>query len=174
MDHSLEVPQCERPPVHPDVDNSPIGAFSDAGKWRWSFCEQENVHFDPWDSPLLQTSLLPSVASQGSSYYSSSIFLDLAAICCRSYVAWTGCMSLPHLLSLKRLIDCSGTALIAGGSTAVILGITWGGVQAPWSSGQVIAPLVVGAVAIVAFFVYELTLAKNPLVRAPGPSHFCH
>ena len=47
----------------------------------------------------------------------------------------------------------------------MILGITWGGVQAPWSSGQVLAPLIVGAVAMLAFFVYEFTLAKNPLVR---------
>ena len=47
----------------------------------------------------------------------------------------------------------------------MIIGITWGGVQSPWSSGEVLAPLVAGAVAMVAFFVYEFIFAKNPLVR---------
>ena len=78
----------------------------------------------------------------------------------------TGCK--PHSLqwsAVQGLTSTSGTVLVAGGSTAVIIGITWGGVQSPWSSGEVLAPLVVGAVAMVAFFVYEFIFAKNPLVR---------
>ncbi|KZV76656.1 MFS general substrate transporter [Peniophora sp. CONT] len=63
-----------------------------------------------------------------------------------------------------RGVDWIGTALVAGGTTAIIIGVTWGGVQAPWSSGRVIAPLVVGAVSMLAFFAYEFTWAKNPLV----------
>jgi len=42
--------------------------------------------------------------------------------------------------------------------------LTWGGVKFAWSSAKVLAPLVVGICGVIFFFVYEATIAQNPLV----------
>ena len=59
----------------------------------------------------------------------------------------------------------SGAVLSAGGSTAVILGLSWGGVDAPWSSVKVLVSLIIGTVGLVTFFAFEFTVSKNPLVQ---------
>jgi hypothetical protein len=59
----------------------------------------------------------------------------------------------------------SGVLLIAGSTVALILGLSWGGVQFAWSSAQVLISLIIGAVAMACFFAYEFLVAKNPLVR---------
>ena len=61
--------------------------------------------------------------------------------------------------------------LVIGSSSAVILALTWGGVFAPWDSARVLAPLVVGLVALVLFLVWEAKWAAHPLVC---PSYDCY
>jgi len=51
-----------------------------------------------------------------------------------------------------------------GSSTAFLLGLTWGGVRYEWSSARVITPVVLGAVGIIAFMVYEAKVPEEPTV----------
>ncbi|KAI0057350.1 MFS general substrate transporter [Artomyces pyxidatus] len=61
-------------------------------------------------------------------------------------------------------LDWFGTALVAGSSIATIIGLSWAGIQFTWSSPQTLVPLIIGAVGLVLFFVYEFMWAENPLV----------
>lgn len=60
----------------------------------------------------------------------------------------------------------SGLAIISASSVSVVIAITWGGVKFPWSSARVLAPLILGLVGLAGFFLYEATLAPNPVVSA--------
>ncbi|KAF9234174.1 major facilitator superfamily domain-containing protein, partial [Melanogaster broomeanus] len=61
-------------------------------------------------------------------------------------------------------LDWIGNMIIIGSSVSCTLALTWGGVTAPWNSATVLAPLIIGLLGLVAFIVYEATLATNPLV----------
>ncbi|KAI0722370.1 Mfs1.2 [Cerioporus squamosus] len=61
-------------------------------------------------------------------------------------------------------MDWIGNVLVISSTTAVVIGITWGGVHFPWRSARVLAPLILGLCGLVVFFVYEVTLARNPIV----------
>ncbi|KIJ59634.1 hypothetical protein HYDPIDRAFT_100308 [Hydnomerulius pinastri MD-312] len=61
-------------------------------------------------------------------------------------------------------LDWAGNILVVGSSISCTLALTWGGVTAPWNSVRVLAPLIIGLVGLVAFFIYEATVPKNPLV----------
>jgi hypothetical protein len=58
----------------------------------------------------------------------------------------------------------SGTLLIVGSTTAVVIALTWSGVQYPWSSVHVLVPLILGLLGLVAFVVYEAFVPQFPLV----------
>ncbi|TBU31313.1 MFS general substrate transporter [Dichomitus squalens] len=64
---------------------------------------------------------------------------------------------------MKRL-DWIGNTLIIGGTTAVTIALTWGGVTAPWHSAQVLVPLIIGLVLLVLFMLWEARWASHPLV----------
>ncbi|KAH9062385.1 major facilitator superfamily domain-containing protein [Lactarius vividus] len=59
-------------------------------------------------------------------------------------------------------IDFIGNLLITGSTTSIVIGLTWGGVQFPWSSASVLVPLVLGFVGLVAFVIYEFYFCKPP------------
>lgn len=59
---------------------------------------------------------------------------------------------------------CSGNFLIISSTCAIVIGLTWGGAQFPWSSANVIVPLVLGFVGLFGFFIYEALYASEPLV----------
>lgn len=61
---------------------------------------------------------------------------------------------------------CSGVTLIVGSSVSFLIAMTWAGIRFPWTSAQVLAPLVVGAVGIVAFFIVEAFWLKRPTVSS--------
>ncbi|KAJ3001773.1 hypothetical protein NUW54_g6220 [Trametes sanguinea] len=52
-------------------------------------------------------------------------------------------------------VDWIGNAIIIAGTTLALIALTWGGVTYPWSSAHVLAVLIIGAILIVVFFVYE-------------------
>ena len=54
--------------------------------------------------------------------------------------------------------------IITGSSATCALGLTWGGSVYSWGSVNVLAPLCLGIVGIVAFFVYEGRWATDPIV----------
>jgi hypothetical protein len=66
---------------------------------------------------------------------------------------------------VKKLkeFDYLGTVTLCGGTTCVLLGLSWGGNNFPWASANVIGVLVAGPVLWGLFFLVE-TYAKDPLV----------
>jgi hypothetical protein len=52
--------------------------------------------------------------------------------------------------------DFIGAILFIGGITVLLLGISWGGITYPWKSAGVIVPLIIGALALVAFGFWEV------------------
>ncbi|KAF9064952.1 major facilitator superfamily domain-containing protein [Rhodocollybia butyracea] len=61
-------------------------------------------------------------------------------------------------------MDLIGLPIIIVGTMSVILALTLGGVRFPWSSVQVLVPLIIGIIAIVCFFVVEARWIKEPTV----------
>ncbi|KAH9993179.1 major facilitator superfamily domain-containing protein [Russula vinacea] len=61
-------------------------------------------------------------------------------------------------------MDIIGNFLVTGSTTSVVIGLTWGGVQYPWSSGRVLSPLVIGLIGLVVFIIYEIYFIKPPVV----------
>ncbi|KAH9954083.1 iron permease [Russula dissimulans] len=50
-----------------------------------------------------------------------------------------------------------------GPFTSLVIGVTWGGIQYPWSSAHVLSPLVIGFVGLGIFLVYEVYICKPPV-----------
>lgn len=63
-----------------------------------------------------------------------------------------------------RAIDFFGVLLALGGTSVLILGLTWGGGQYAWNSAHVIATIMVGVVISVAFVIWQWKGASIPLV----------
>ena len=66
------------------------------------------------------------------------------------------------LQKLKR-IDYGGNTIIIGSTVSVLYSLTYGGTKYPWSDRNVLAPLVIGLIGLVAFIAYE----NSPLVIEP-------
>ncbi|CDO76935.1 hypothetical protein BN946_scf185006.g17 [Trametes cinnabarina] len=62
-------------------------------------------------------------------------------------------------------LDWIGNTLIIAGAASCIIGLTWAGIQHPWSSAQVIAPLVIGIAGLVGAVLYDAYVASHPVVR---------
>lgn len=64
---------------------------------------------------------------------------------------------------IKR-IDFGGNAIFIGAVVAVLLALTWAGPVYQWNSAQIIAPLVIGLLGLLAFLAFEWTprLAPEP------------
>lgn len=69
----------------------------------------------------------------------------------------------PWYTKLSRM-DWIGNFLVIASTTSIVIGLTWGGVQAPWSAAKVLVPLILGLVGLCGFFVYEAFLATHPIV----------
>jgi len=70
-------------------------------------------------------------------------------------------------LSLKqklKKLDWIGNTMIVGSTASSIIGLTWGGVTFPWSSGQVLGTLIAGGCGLLAALVYELKFAAEPTI----------
>ncbi|KAJ3554089.1 hypothetical protein NM688_g3288 [Phlebia brevispora] len=64
---------------------------------------------------------------------------------------------------LKR-VDWTGNAIIISGTTLAVVGLTFGGVRFPWSSAQVLAPLIIGLALVVLFVLYEAKIPREPSI----------
>ena len=62
-------------------------------------------------------------------------------------------------------MDLDGNVLFIGSLTAILLGLLMGRVTFPWSSANVVAPLVLGVVGWAAFPVYESRIAEPTVPR---------
>lgn len=61
-------------------------------------------------------------------------------------------------------MDWFGNAMIISAMVGLALGTTWGGVRYPWISPEILVPIVLGLILLVAFFIFELRCAKHPTV----------
>jgi MFS family permease len=62
-------------------------------------------------------------------------------------------------LSLKqkiRQMDWAGAILFVGGTTALLIGISWGGTQHPWGSTATLAPIIIGLLSIALFVAWQV------------------
>ncbi|PYH41502.1 MFS general substrate transporter [Aspergillus saccharolyticus JOP 1030-1] len=67
-----------------------------------------------------------------------------------------------HTLTEKlRMFDYPGSALFIASITALLIPITWGGVQYAWASWHTLVPLLLGAAGLVGFSLYELLVAAR-------------
>ncbi|KZO94656.1 MFS multidrug transporter [Calocera viscosa TUFC12733] len=65
---------------------------------------------------------------------------------------------------LKR-VDWIGNVIVIGAAASAILALVQGGIDHPWSSYQIVVPLVIGLVGIAVFLIYELFFVKGePMV----------
>ncbi|KAK3319782.1 major facilitator superfamily domain-containing protein [Cercophora scortea] len=69
------------------------------------------------------------------------------------------------LASKLARVDWIGGFLFIGGLTAFLIGLSWAGVQYKWKSVQVIAPLIIGAIGVMASLVWESHGAREPFLR---------
>jgi EmrB/QacA subfamily drug resistance transporter len=63
-----------------------------------------------------------------------------------------------------RPLDLAGTALMAAGTTALLLLLTWGGVQFPWASAAS-AGMAALVLVLIAAFLWRESRAEAPLIR---------
>ncbi|OAL39423.1 hypothetical protein AYO20_01293 [Fonsecaea nubica] len=82
-----------------------------------------------------------------------------------STILWFTCYFPPRFETLHRnrsrwqqllKVDFIGMLLFSGGMLLFLLGISWGGNQYAWNSAHVIATIVVGAVMLIAFILFEI------------------
>jgi hypothetical protein len=73
---------------------------------------------------------------------------------------------LPSSLASKlRRVDWVGTVVFVGSTTSFLIPVTWGGVMYAWTSWRTLVPLVIGAVGLVGFVLWEIYGALEPLIR---------
>ncbi|KAI9034164.1 major facilitator superfamily-domain-containing protein [Hyaloraphidium curvatum] len=60
-------------------------------------------------------------------------------------------------------VDYGGAILCVAGVVGLLLGLTWG-VTAGWVSAQTLVPLILGAIIVIAFVLYEWKVPKEPSV----------
>jgi len=61
-------------------------------------------------------------------------------------------------------LDWFGNVLIIACTTAIVIALTWGGIQFSWSSPHVLVPLILGNVGLVLFMIYEAIVPRYPVV----------
>ncbi|KIO20425.1 hypothetical protein M407DRAFT_29949, partial [Tulasnella calospora MUT 4182] len=68
------------------------------------------------------------------------------------------------LRSKMQRMDWIGNILVIIGTTLTVIALSWAGAKYPWSSYQVLVPLVLGMAFVVGFFVYEAKVPVGPVV----------
>tara|TARA_R110002003_G_scaffold70_5_gene6334 strand:+ start:9423 stop:10406 length:984 start_codon:yes stop_codon:yes gene_type:complete len=122
-------------------------------------------------APVISTSFIryhPNVGWRGCYYV--LICIQLSSFLCWFFFYHPPTFRMKHgqnasVLQYVKNFDYVGTALYTGGLLIFMMGLNWGGSVYAWSSAYVIATIVVGLVALVAFVLYETYVnLKEPLV----------
>ena len=69
------------------------------------------------------------------------------------------------IASKLRRVDWVGSFVFIASLTSFLVPLTWGGVMYDWSSWRTLVPLIVGAIGILGFCLYEKYIAKEPAIR---------
>ncbi|KAF2122882.1 major facilitator superfamily domain-containing protein [Lophiotrema nucula] len=93
-------------------------------------------------------------------------------------IAGVAFLLLPWLLRLEkpmqgksgmeklRSVDWVGVVLLTGSTTAILIPVTWGGLQYPWTNYRTLLPLILGFMGFVGWVLYTCyTKHPNPLVQ---------
>lgn len=62
-------------------------------------------------------------------------------------------------------VDWIGGVIFVAGSTSFLIGITWGGINYPWSSYQAWLPILLGGIVVALAVVYEALVPAEPFLR---------
>ena len=73
-------------------------------------------------------------------------------------------VSVFEIMLQRSHFGCRGNILVTVSTTSVVIGLTWGGVQYPWSSARVLLPLIIGLIGLCVFVIYEIYFCKPPVV----------
>ncbi|KAI2601757.1 major facilitator superfamily domain-containing protein [Hypoxylon sp. NC1633] len=64
-----------------------------------------------------------------------------------------------------RRIDIVGNGVLVASTVSILIALTWAGVTHPWSSYQVLVPLIIGIIGLISFCALEgSTLLSNPVM----------
>ncbi|KJK66068.1 drug resistance transporter EmrB/QacA subfamily protein [Aspergillus parasiticus SU-1] len=66
--------------------------------------------------------------------------------------------------TLLRRVDYLGMILFVASISSFLIPLSWGGIMYPWRSWHTLIPLIIGVLGLVAFAIYEIRCALNPLV----------
>lgn len=88
--------------------------------------------------------------------------LPLSGLTLAMVVASLGALPKGSKMSLKSLkrVDFAGNAIVLASITAILIALTWGGGEHPWSAWQTIVPLVLGLVGLGLFLLFESRLSE--------------
>ncbi|KIM86227.1 hypothetical protein PILCRDRAFT_65068 [Piloderma croceum F 1598] len=64
---------------------------------------------------------------------------------------------------LSRM-DWIGNFMVIAATCSITIALTFGGINFPWSSAHILAPLIIGLVGLITFIIYEAIWATHPLV----------
>jgi EmrB/QacA subfamily drug resistance transporter len=71
----------------------------------------------------------------------------------------------PRTLRQKLLeIDYIGATIFLAATTSFLVGVTWGGVIAPWDSARVLVPMILGVFGIGLFVGWEVKFDRHPIL----------
>lgn len=104
-------------------------------------------------------------------YYIMIIFNGLSATCYMLFYhppTFQMKHSREEKLKIIKDFDYVGIFLFVSGIIVFLLGISWGGNVYPWKSAAVISSITIGAVVLIAFFVWEI---YHPLEEPLVPMH---
>jgi hypothetical protein len=91
----------------------------------------------------------------------------------------------PHfciVINLISLLIFSGNFLVISATCSITVALTFGGINFPWSSVHILAPLIIGLVGLIFFIIYDAIWTMYPLVGFAHASlvyllqfdfHFC-
>ncbi|EIM89050.1 MFS general substrate transporter [Stereum hirsutum FP-91666 SS1] len=61
-------------------------------------------------------------------------------------------------------LDWIGNILVIAATASIVVSLSWAGIQHPWSSTQVLVPLILGLLGLAGFLLYEAVVAKHSIV----------
>jgi hypothetical protein len=99
----------------------------------------------------------------GSRFYINLPFIGISVVMIPLFLKLNFVPS--SLASKLRRVDWVGTVMFVGSTTSFLIPVTWGGVMYAWTSWRTLVPLVIGAVGLVGFVVWEMYGAAEPLIR---------
>ena len=75
----------------------------------------------------------------------------------------SSCPSITVFESLKR-VDWIGCFTFLSSTTSFLIGLSWGGVQFPWTSPWTLCPIVIGSLGVLSTILWETKVASYPLL----------